>query len=43
MVPDSVGGSMIETMASRLEVTPLELSRLQPQPVARTGDGRDNT
>jgi hypothetical protein len=34
---------MIGTMAFRLEVTPPELSRLQPQPVARSGDGRDDT
>jgi hypothetical protein len=34
---------MIGTMASRLEVTPPELSRLQRQPVARSGDGRDDT
>jgi hypothetical protein len=30
---------MFGTMVSRLEVTPPELSRLQPQPVARSGDG----
>jgi hypothetical protein len=30
-------------MASRLEVAPPELSGLQPQPVARSGDGRDDT
>jgi hypothetical protein len=34
---------MIGTMVSRLEVTPPELSRLQPQPVARSGDSRDDT
>jgi hypothetical protein len=34
---------MIGTIASQLKVTPLELSRLQPQPVARFGDGRDDT
>jgi hypothetical protein len=34
---------MIRTMASRLEVTPPELSQLQPQLVARSGDGRDDT
>jgi hypothetical protein len=34
---------MIGTMASRLEVTPPELSRLQHQPVARSGDSRDDT
>jgi hypothetical protein len=30
-------------MASRLEVTPPELSRQQPQLVARPGDDRDGT
>jgi hypothetical protein len=34
---------MIGTMASWLEVTPPELSRPQPQPVVRSGDGRDDT
>jgi hypothetical protein len=34
---------MIGTMASRLEVTPPKLSRLQPQLVARSGDGQDDT
>jgi hypothetical protein len=34
---------MIGTMASRLEVTPPEWSRLQPQLVARSGDSRDDT
>jgi hypothetical protein len=30
-------------MASWLKVVPPELSRQQPQPVARSGDGRDDT
>jgi hypothetical protein len=34
---------MTGTTASRLEVTPPELSRLWPQLVARSGDGRDDT
>jgi hypothetical protein len=34
---------MTGTTVSRLEVTPLELSRLWPQLVARSGDGRDDT
>jgi hypothetical protein len=34
---------MTGTMASRLEVTPPELSRLRPQLMARSGDGRDDT
>jgi hypothetical protein len=32
-----------QNMASRLEVTPLELSRQQPQLVAQPGDDRDGT
>jgi hypothetical protein len=34
---------MTRTMASRPEATPPELSRLQPQLVVRSGDGRDDT
>jgi hypothetical protein len=34
---------MTGTTTSRLEVTPPELSRLQPQLLARSGDSRDDT
>jgi hypothetical protein len=34
---------MIGTTASQLKVTQPELSWLQPQPVAQSGDGRDDT
>jgi hypothetical protein len=37
------GRNTIGTMASWLEVTPPRLSWPQPQPVARSGDGRDDT
>jgi hypothetical protein len=34
---------MTGTTASWLKVAPPELSRMRPQPVARPGDGRDDT
>jgi hypothetical protein len=34
---------MTGTTASQLEVTPPELSRMWPQLVAQSGDGRDDT